>query len=225
MSSRVSKSSKMDQAVSASNRLKETGTIHKNNLVWHPSLTSSVMRQQIMGQRPATLWLTGLSGSGKSTIAYHLEQKLLEQGHPCYVLDGDNLRHHLNSDLGFSPLDRCENIRRAAEVAHLFNEAGLIVITSFISPYLADRAKAQQIIGQQRFLEVHVSTPVDVCEQRDCKGLYARARRGEIPEFTGISAPYEEPQDPLLRINTAEISCLDATEILYKRLMGLCFDQ
>lgn len=224
MSSRNAKGSKVGVAGST-NRILETTGISKNNLVWHPSLTPAAIRQQLLGQRPATLWLTGLSGSGKSTIAYHLEQKLLEQGHPCYVLDGDNLRHHLNSDLGFTQIDRCENIRRVAEVAHLFNEAGLIVITSLISPYLAHRVKAQQIIGSQRFLEVHVNTPVEVCEERDCKGLYARARRGEIADFTGISAPYEEPLHPLLRINTAEVSCADATDMLYKRLMDLCFDQ
>lgn len=203
----------------------KSGNPDANNIVWHPGLTSEAMRQQLMGQRPVTLWLTGLSGSGKSTIAFHLEQKLLERGHSCYVLDGDNLRHHLNSDLGFSPLDRRENIRRAAEVASLFNQAGLIVITSFISPYQSDRAMAQQIIGTQRFIEVHINTPVEVCEQRDCKGLYARARRGEIPEFTGVSAPYEQPQNPALEINTAQLSCVEATEHLYKHLMGLCFDQ
>ncbi len=209
----------------AEQRFLNTRTLSSNNIVWHPGVTTDGIRQQLLGQRPVTLWLTGLSGSGKSTIAYHLEQKLLERGHPCYVLDGDNLRHHLNSDLGFSPLDRRENIRRAAEVAYLFNQAGLIVITSFISPYQTDRAMAQQIIGSNNYIEVHVNTPVEVCEQRDCKGLYARARLGEIPEFTGVSAPYEAPQNPALSINTAEVNCEQATESLYKYLMGLCFDQ
>ncbi len=153
---------------------------------------------------PVTVWLTGLSGSGKSTIALAFEQRLKATGQACYVLDGDCLRKGLNKDLGFSRQDRRENLRRVAEVARMFNEAGLVVIVAFISPYGDDRGLAREIIGQARFIEVHVDAPIDVCEQRDPKGLYKKARAGLIPDFTGISSPYEVPQDPQLRLCTAE---------------------
>lgn len=143
---------------------------------------------------------------------------LLAEGHPCFVLDGDNLRHHLNRDLGFSPDDRKENIRRAAEVARLMNEAGLIVVTSFISPYREDRAMASAIIGEERFIEVHVSTPVNICEARDPKGLYAKARAGQIPEFTGISSPYEPPLAPAVALDTGALSIEEAARALYSCL-------
>jgi bifunctional enzyme CysN/CysC len=159
-------------------------------------------RSTLLRQHPATLWLTGLSGSGKSTIAYALERRLITAGHACVVLDGDNVRHGLNRDLGFSPRDRNENIRRVAEVARLFNEAGLLVITSFISPYQSDRDLACQIIGPERFIETFIETPIDECERRDPKGLYVKARAGIIPEFTGVSAPYECPQTPDLVLKT-----------------------
>lgn len=161
-------------------------------------------RERLLNQRPATLWLTGLSGSGKSTVAYEVEKKLLAKGHLCYVLDGDNVRHGLNRDLGFSPQDRSENIRRVAEVAHLLNEAGIIVITAFISPYRDDRERAKKIIGQERFIEVFLDARIEICEKRDPKGLYEKARTGLIPDFTGVNAPYEAPASPAIHLKTEE---------------------
>jgi bifunctional enzyme CysN/CysC len=160
-------------------------------------------RRTLLGHAPVTLWFSGLSGAGKSTIASALEKRLIETGILACVLDGDNLRHGLNRDLGFSPTERSENLRRVAEVAALMNEAGLVVITAFIAPYREDRHRAREIIGDG-FVEVFVDTPLEVCEQRDAKGLYARARRGEIPEFTGISAPYEAPENPDIHLVTEE---------------------
>ena len=172
------------------------------NLVKHTGHVSAVQRQQFLSQRPWTVWLTGLSGAGKSTLAYEMERQLLDQSRVSYVLDGDNLRHHLNSDLGFRPQDRSENIRRVAEVAALMNDAGIIVITALISPRCEDRAIAREIVGASRFIEVHVNTSLSVCEGRDPKGLYAKARAGLIPEFTGISAPYEAPLAPDYVVDT-----------------------
>ncbi|MFO1413413.1 MAG: sulfate adenylyltransferase subunit CysN [Burkholderiales bacterium] len=169
-------------------------------------------RAQLLGQRPQTIWLTGLSGSGKSTLAHALEQRLVAQGRACFVLDGDNLRHGLNRDLGFSPEDRRENVRRVAEAAKLMNDAGLIVITALISPYREDRAMARRIVGDDRFFETYLAADVASCERRDPKGLYAKARRGEIAEFTGVNAPYEVPADPALVLDTAAESlerCVD----------------
>lgn len=163
-------------------------------------------RAHILKQLPATVWLTGLSGSGKSAIAYEVEKRLIAEGYACYVLDGDNVRHGLNRDLGFSPQDRSENIRRVAEVAHLLNEAGLIVITSFISPYQEDRKRAREIIGKDRFIEVFLDAPVEVCEKRDPKGLYEKARAGLIPDFTGVNAPYEAPGAPAIHLKTSDES-------------------
>ena len=163
-------------------------------------------RGVLLKQRPATLWMTGLSGSGKSTIAYEIEKKLMAAGHLCYVLDGDNVRHGLNRDLGFSPQDRSENIRRVAEMARLMNDAGVIVITAFISPYREDREKAKGIIGEDRFIEVFADAPIEICEKRDPKGLYEKARAGLITEFTGVNAPYEVPGNPALCFKTAELS-------------------
>jgi adenylyl-sulfate kinase len=171
-----------------------------------------------MGQKPATVWLTGLSGAGKSTIACALERRLLDGGHAAYVLDGDNVRHGLNRDLGFSPGDRTENIRRIAEVARLLNDAGLIVISAFISPYREDREMARSIVGLADFLEVHVNTPIEVCEERDPKGMYKLARAGELPAFTGVSAPYEPPPVPECSIDTAVNSVDECVEQLMKLL-------
>jgi bifunctional enzyme CysN/CysC len=169
-------------------------------------------RERLLGQRAITIWLTGLSGSGKSSLAKELERRLHERGRHTYVLDGDNLRFGLNRDLSFSREDRTENIRRIAEVARLFNQAGLIVLVPVISPFREDRERARQSIGADRFFEVFVSTPLDVCEQRDSKGLYQRARAGEIEDFTGISSPYEPPDNPALAIDTSHQSvaqCVD----------------
>ena len=192
----------------------------ERHITRHPGHVTVRDRELALGHRPVTVWLTGLSASGKSTIAYALEKKLVEEGRACYVLDGDNIRHGLNRDLGFSAADRSENIRRVAEVARLMNEAGLIVITSFISPFRADREKAREIIGDDRFIEVFVDTPIDICELRDPKGLYAKARAGEIAEFTGISSPYEPPESPDLRLEAGVRSvdeCVGSIEQLLKR--------
>lgn len=164
---------------------------------------SAAERASLLGQRPVTVWLTGLSGAGKTTLAVGLEQALVKARRPCFMLDGDNVRAGLSRDLGFGPDDRHENIRRIAEVARLMNDAGLIVLSAFISPYRADREMARQVIGAERFIEVFVDAPLEVCEQRDPKGLYRKARRGEIAEFTGVSAPYEPPQAPAAVMRTA----------------------
>lgn len=178
-------------------------TGQSNNIVWHGGQVTLVERATLLGQAPITLWLTGLSASGKSTLAFALERTLIDAGRACYVLDGDNVRHGLNRNLGFSVEDRAENIRRIAEVAKLMNEAGLIVITAFISPMISDRSIAREIIGTQCFREIYVSTPLATCEARDPKGLYAKARNGQIAEFTGVSSPYEAPLHPSLIIDTS----------------------
>lgn len=173
------------------------------NIHIHTGTVTSGDRERLLRQKGCVVWLTGLSGSGKSTIAFALERGLFDAGHLAFVLDGDNVRHGLNSNLGFSRADREENIRRIAEVSALFATAGLITVTSFISPFAADREKARSVIGPERFMEVHVKAPLDVCESRDPKGLYKKARRGEIASFTGVNAPYEEPSNPDLTLETA----------------------
>lgn len=172
------------------------------NITWHESGVSAEDRAALNGHRPALLWFTGLSGSGKSTLANGVARALHDRSVHTYVLDGDNVRHGLNKDLTFSAEDRVENIRRISEVARLFVDAGLVVMTAFISPYRDDRARARAIVGD-RFIEVHVDADVAVCESRDPKGLYKKARAGEIGDFTGISAPYEAPEHPELRIDTS----------------------
>jgi len=176
-------------------------TTKSDNLVSVTHRVSSEQRWAVNKHKGGVLWFTGLPGSGKSTLALELEQRLFEQGKQTYVLDGDNVRQGLNSDLGFSPEDRTENIRRIGEVAALFAEAGFIVITAFISPYRADRRLARSCAGDL-FKEVFIDTPVEVCEERDPKGHYEMARAGKIPEFTGVSAPYEEPEEPELTVAT-----------------------
>src|SRR5215203_320307 len=173
------------------------------NVTWHEGSVTREERQGLLGQKGVTVWMTGLSASGKSTIAVILEQMLLHKKKHAYRLDGDNIRMGLNKNLGFSPEDRTENIRRIGEVAKLFTEAGVVALTAFISPYRADRDQVRKIMADGDFIEVHVDCPVEVCEQRDVKGLYKKARAGEIKEFTGISAPYEAPEKPELSINTA----------------------
>jgi len=152
--------------------------------------------------RPLTVWLTGLSGAGKSTLAAELKRRLTDAGKPCYVLDGDAVRAGINRDLGFGPQDRRENIRRVAEIARLMNDAGLIVLAAFISPYRADRRMAADIIGPGRFIEAYLDAPLEICEKRDPKGLYRKARTGELPDFTGVSAPYEPPEAPGIVLDT-----------------------
>lgn len=159
-------------------------------------------RARRVGQSPVTVWLTGLSGAGKSTLAVELERRLMDAGRPCYLLDGDNVRAGINRDLGFGASDRHENIRRVAEIARLLNDAALIAITAFISPYRADRAMARAIVGAERFIEVYLDAPLEVCERRDPKGLYRKARAGAIADFTGISAPYEAPEAAALVLAT-----------------------
>jgi adenylylsulfate kinase len=172
------------------------------NITWHQADITRADRERVNGHRAVVLWYTGLSGSGKSTLAHAVENALFERGCRTYVLDGDNVRHGLNKDLGFSPEDREENIRRIGEVSKLFSDAGVITSTAFISPYRADRDKAREINGES-FIEVYVKCDLDVCEERDPKGLYKKARAGEIKEFTGISAPYEEPDRAELVIDTS----------------------
>ena len=172
------------------------------NIVWHHTTVSKQEREGISGHRGCTVWLTGLSGSGKSTLANLLEKALWERNVRSFVLDGDNIRHGLNKDLGFSPADRTENIRRIGEVAALFTEAGVINVTAFISPYREDRNQVRKMMKDGDFIEVFVDCELGECEKRDPKGLYKKARAGEIPEFTGISAPYEAPEKAELTINT-----------------------
>ncbi len=172
------------------------------NITWHAGQVSRTDREKLLGQRGCTIWLTGLSGSGKSTIAVAAEKALAKTGRLTYILDGDNIRHGLNSNVGFSPADRTENIRRIGEVSKLFTDAGIIVFTSFISPYRGDRDAVRKIMGEGDFIEAWVQASVDTCEGRDVKGLYKKARAGEIKEFTGISAPYEEPLKPEVVLDT-----------------------
>ena len=188
------------------------------NIVWHAGAVTREDRQKLNGHRGATVWLTGLSGSGKSTIAVDLEKRLLEREVRAYILDGDNVRHGLNKNLGFSPEDRTENIRRIGEVAKLFTDAGMVAVTAFISPYRADRDQVRALMKPGDFIEVFIDCPVEVCEQRDVKGLYKKARAGEIKEFTGISAPYEAPQKPELTIHSDRLSVGDAVETILRHL-------
>lgn len=182
-------------------------------------LVSRAERERFLAQRSCTVWLTGLSGSGKSTIAQHLERHLFDRGFFAQVLDGDNIRTGLNSNLGFSPEDRMENIRRIAEVARLYTQSGIIAICSFISPARAMREMARQIVGAADFVEVFVDTPLELCEQRDVKGLYAKARRGEIKGFTGIDAPYEAPERPDVHLRTEGHSVTESVEMLLQHLL------
>ncbi len=173
------------------------------NVTWQPHKIGKPERSRRNRQNPCVLWFTGLSGSGKSTISDALEVRLHDMGFLSYLLDGDNVRHGLNKDLGFSDADRVENIRRIAEVSKLFVDAGLIVLTAFISPFRADRDAARAIMGVGEFVEIHLDVPIEVCESRDPKGLYRKARAGEIRNFTGIDSPYEPPVAPELRIDTS----------------------
>lgn len=183
------------------------------NIRREEGLVSAADRRAALGHGPATLWFTGLSGSGKSTVAFGVEQALLARGVATYVLDGDNVRHGLNADLGFAPADRAENVRRVGHVARLFHDAGLVVLASFISPYRADRDAVRALHPEGGFHEVFVDTPIEVCEARDVKGLYAKARAGQIDGFSGVSAPYEPPDAPELRLDTSTLAldaCVDA---------------
>ena len=171
-------------------------------------------REALLKQKGIMIWFTGLSGSGKSTLAIALERELYKQGILCRILDGDNIRSGINNNLGFSEADRTENIRRIAEVSKLFVDCGIVTIAAFISPTHAIRRMASEIIGEDDFLEVYVSTPIEECERRDVKGLYAKARRGEIKEFTGISSPFEAPEHPFISIDTSRQSLADSVKVL-----------
>ena len=176
------------------------------NIVWHPTNVTKAQRAEQKKQKPCILWFTGLSGSGKSTVANAVESKLFEAGCHSYLLDGDNIRHGINKDLTFTDEDRIENIRRIGEISKLFVDSGLIVLTAFISPFRADRTMVRELVGDAEFLEVFIDTPIEVCEQRDPKGLYKKARQGEIKHFTGIDSPYEAPDKPEVVVKTAELS-------------------
>jgi len=192
-------------------------TSNPRNLTRHAGSVQRSDRERLLGQRGAVVWFTGLSGSGKSTVAHAVEQQLAAAGRLAYVLDGDNVRHGLCRDLGFSPTDRTENIRRVGEVAALLDDVGVLVLTSFISPYRRDRQAVREIVGAD-FVEVFVDAPLEVCEARDPKGLYKQARAGTIPEFTGISAPYEPPEHPDLHLRTGTRTLADCVAAVHDLL-------
>lgn len=177
-----------------------------NNVIWHNATVTRERREQLNGHRSVMLWFTGLSGAGKSTLAHSVEEQLHQLGCRTYVLDGDNIRHGVCSDLSFSIDDRAENLRRIGEIGKLFIEAGVITLAAFISPLRVDRERVRSRYPHGDFFEIYCRTPIEICEERDTKGLYARARRGEIPEFTGISSPYEEPTSPDLVVDTGTSS-------------------
>jgi adenylylsulfate kinase len=193
----------------------------KNHIRWHEALVSREQRERLNRHKSAILWFTGLSGAGKSTLAHAVEQALFQLGCRTFVFDGDNVRHGLCEDLGFSPEDRVENIRRVGEMSKLFLEAGIIALTAFISPYRADRDRVRALVEAGDFIEIYCKCPVEICEQRDVKGLYAKARQGLISNFTGISSPYEAPSNPELEIDTGSLSLEDSVnqvlELLRKR--------
>ena len=194
--------------------------VRATNVTWHHSHAGRESRQHLMHQRGATLWFTGLSAAGKSTIAFTLEHMLIERGFMTYVLDGDNVRHGLNKNLGFSADDRAENIRRIGEVAKLFADAGLITMTSFISPYRVDRDKVRDLHEEADipFLEIFTDTPIEVCEQRDPKGLYRRARSGELKLFTGVDDPYEPPLTPEITVHPGRMSAPECALVIIEEL-------
>jgi adenylylsulfate kinase len=195
--------------------MKEQKATH---VTWHEHTVSRADREQLLKQKGCVLWFTGLSGSGKSTIANEVAYKLHVMGHLAYVLDGDNIRHGLNKDLGFSPEDRDENIRRISEVAHLFADAGFIGITAFISPYRNLRDFCRNLLGEGRFFEVFCNASIETCEKRDPKGLYKKAREGLIKDFTGINAPYEEPEHPEILLDTNILGIEESADIVIQEL-------
>lgn len=188
------------------------------NIIWHHGTLTKEDREKLLGQKGVVIWFTGLPSSGKSTTAHAVEEELYKRGHLAYVLDGDNIRHGLNKNLGFSPEGREENIRRIGEVARLFAQASLITMAAFISPYRRDRDKARLLLNAGEFIEVFVKVPLRVAEERDPKGLYKKARDGEIKEFTGISAPYEEPLNPELVIDTSQLSVEECKNLVIRYL-------
>jgi adenylylsulfate kinase len=191
------------------------------NLYTQHSAVSREQREGLLAQKGIVLWFTGLSGSGKSTLADALNNKLFKEGKLAYVLDGDNIRQGLNKDLSFSDSDRTENIRRISEVAKLMADSGVIVLTAFISPFIEDRKNARDVIGNEDFIEVFVNTPLEVCESRDVKGLYKKARKGEIPSFTGISSPYEAPINPEIEVKTQDKPIDSSANLIFSHLKKL----
>jgi adenylylsulfate kinase len=187
------------------------------NTVWHNATVTRERREQLNGHRSALLWFTGLSGSGKSTLAHTIEEQLFQRGCRTFVFDGDNVRHGLCADLGFSPEHRAENIRRIGEMSKLFLEAGVIALTAFISPFRSDRARVRDLVGPANFIEIFCDCPIEICERRDVKGLYRRARAGELRDFTGISSPYEAPQNPDLVLNSGT----DSLEVCANAVLDL----
>jgi adenylylsulfate kinase len=196
----------------------QTQSLTKNNLTWFDGYITREHREKLHGHKGAAVWFTGLSSSGKSTIAQHLERLLYDNGCSTYVFDGDNVRHGLCCDLKFSPEDRVENIRRIGEMVKLFVDAGIIALTAFISPYRRARGTIRDLVGEDRFFEIYVNCPVDVCARRDTKGIYTKAKSGLIKDFTGISAPYEPPESPCLMIASDRISAVDAAKQVFDLL-------
>jgi adenylylsulfate kinase len=199
-------------------------TEHKaTNITWQGTEVTNKDRENFLHQKGVIIWFTGLSGAGKSTLSTAIEKELFKRGHLTYVLDGDNIRHGMNKNLGFSPEDREENIRRISEVARLFMDAGVITMTAFISPYRSDRRKARDLVDSDRFVEIFVKVPIAVAEERDPKGLYKKARAGLIKDFTGIDAPYEEPEKPELTIDTSEHDLDESVAIImdYLEINGI----
>jgi adenylylsulfate kinase len=199
---------------------KEIQMSKQHNIVWHDSSITKEDRRKQNNHSSFVLWFTGLSGSGKSTIANALAKELYERNIRIYVLDGDNIRNGLNRDLSFSDEDRTENIRRISEVSKLFVDNGTVVLTAFISPFLQDREKAKEIVSEEEFIEIFVSCPIEECEKRDPKGLYSKARKGEIPDFTGIDSPYEEPVSPALTIHTNDQSISECVDVILTYLQS-----
>jgi len=195
-------------------------TIQKaTNITWHAGIVNRIDRENLLEQIGIVLWFTGLSASGKSTLSQAVETKLFKKGYLSYVLDGDNIRHGLNKNLGFSPEDREENIRRIGEVSKLFSDCGIITMTAFISPYRKDRDNVRQLFEKGEFIEVYLKIPIEIAEERDPKGLYKKARAGEIKEFTGIDAPYEEPENPEIIIETSELNIEESAQIILSYLI------
>ncbi|WP_090872007.1 adenylyl-sulfate kinase [Oceanobacillus limi] len=190
----------------------------QQNIIWHPTVVTKKDRHQLNNHKSCVLWFTGYSGSGKSTLANELDCQLYDLGVQSYVLDGDNIRHGLNKELGFSAEDRIENIRRVGEVAKLFVDSGQIVMTAFISPFQKDRDQVRKLFEEHEFIEVFVDCPFEICERRDPKGLYQKARNGKIKDFTGIDSPYEKPLNPELTIHTAQTSVQNAARQIIKHL-------
>jgi adenylyl-sulfate kinase len=189
-----------------------------DNIIPHQFSITQEQRSDLKNHKPLLLWFTGLSGSGKSTVANFVEKALFEKGIHTYTLDGDNVRNGLNGNLSFSPEDRTENIRRIAEVANLMLDAGLVVLAAFVSPYIEDRERIKSIVGRDKFIEIYINTPIEECERRDVKGLYAKARAGAIDNFTGISAPYEAPVNADIEINTANTSVKESVTIILEKI-------